>query len=304
LESGASVRNLVAGLVFVIAAAAFAGERTPADEDAHRTAAAEDPAVESMCEQPEPRPLSHILADDGGYTGVPIHANFAPNRSLYWSCEGQHLTLEGRGVWVLDAGDIRITLEHLLRDFRDQGLEPAEDGIEITLGTIYFDESAHFGPRDEATVPEQNGESTQERARPAWLTDYSLHMNLIGVLGSPSGSPPREDPKPVEAFESGALMDSLSPGVRASYEGWLLARAHARRSKRLREEAEQAAEHLRQEAEYAAFIEERMRRLNERNQEAHDWPQFEYANHRCGAGADCGVRDFSAGAGDDAEVDE
>ena len=163
---------------------------------------AADRIIEARFPKPEPRPLSHFIADDGGYTGVPIHANFAPNRLLDWSCKGQHLTLEGQGVWVLDAGDIRITLEHLLRDFRDQGLEPAEDGIEITLETIYFDESAHFGPRGEATVPEENGESTQERARPAWLTDYSLHMNLIGVLGSPSGSPPREDPKPVEVFES------------------------------------------------------------------------------------------------------
>ena len=39
----------------------------------------------------------------------------------------------------------------------------------------------------------ENGESTQERARPAWLTDYSLHMNLIGFLDSPCGSPPSEE---------------------------------------------------------------------------------------------------------------
>ena len=92
------------------------------------------------------------------------------------------------------------TLEHLLRDFRDQGLEPAEDGIEITLGTIDFDESAHFDPRDEATVSGEDVESTQERARPAWLTDYSLHVNLIGPSlpvrlparrPSPSSSPNR-----------------------------------------------------------------------------------------------------------------
>ena len=89
------MRNLVAGLVFVIAAAAFAGARTPADEDAHRTDAAEEPAVESACER--------------------------------------------------------------------------------------------YGQAAE------NGESTQERARPAWLTDYSLHMNLIGFLGSPCGSPPSEE---------------------------------------------------------------------------------------------------------------
>ena len=250
------MRNLVAALVFLISAAAFAVARTPADEEVHRTEAVDEPVVESTCERygqaadrimearfpkPEPRPLSHFLADDGGYTGVQAHYYGAPSRPLYWSCEGQHLTLEGRGVWVLDAGDIRITLERLLRDFRDQGLEPAEDGIEITLGTIYFDESAHFDPRDEATVSGEDVESNQERARPAWLTDYSLHMNLIGVLGPPSGSPPSEEAEPVERSESDALMDSLSPGVRASYEGRLLEREHARRSERLREEAEYAA---------------------------------------------------------------
>ncbi len=266
------MRNLIAALVFLISAAAFAVARTPADEEVYQTEAVAEPVVESTCERygqaadrimearfpkPEPRPLSHILADDGGYTGVQAHYNGAPSRPLYWSCEGQHLTLEGRGVWVLDAGDIRITLERLLRDFRDQGLEPAEDGIEITLGTIYFDESAHFDPRDEATVSGEDVESNQERARPAWLTDYGLHMNLIGVLGPPPG----EEAEPVELSESDALMDSLSPGVRASYQDWILARAHARRSERLREEAENAAEHLREEAEYRAFIEARLRRL-------------------------------------------
>ena len=67
------------------------------------------------------------------------------------------------------------------------------------------------------------------------------------------------------AFESAcarsewdALMDSLSPGVRASYEGWLLERKHARWSGRANAETRP---HLREEAEYAAFIEERLRRL-------------------------------------------
>ena len=276
------MRNLVAGLVFVIAAAAFAGARTPADEDAHRTDAAEEPVVESTCERygqaadriiearfpkPEPRPLSHFIADDGGCTEAQANYEAGPHRLLDWSCKGQHLTLEGRGAWVRNAGDIRITLGHLLRDFRAQGLEPAQDGIEITLGTIDFDESAHFDPRDEATVLEGNVVSTQERARPAWLTDYSLHMNLIWFLGSPCGSPPSEEAEPVERSPFNALMDSLSPGVRGSYEGWLLERKHAPTS--VGENAE-TRWHLREEAEYAAFIEERMRRLNERNEEAHD----------------------------------
>ena len=94
------MRNLVAALVFVIAAAAFAGARTPADEDAHRTAAVEEPVVESTCE--------HCV-------------------------------------------------------------QAAEDV-----------------------------EPTQKRARPAWLTDYSTHIGIIGVLSQIPGSPPREEAEPVE----------------------------------------------------------------------------------------------------------
>ena len=169
LESGVSMRNLMAALVFVISAAAFAVARTPADEDAHRTDAVEEPVVESTCER---------------------------------------------------YGEV------------------AEDV-----------------------------EPTQKRARPAWLTDYSTHIGIIGVLSQIPGSPPREEAEPVERSPFDALMDSLSPGVRASYEGWLLERKHARWSGRANAETRA---HLREEAEYAAFIEERLRRLNERNEEADD----------------------------------
>ena len=58
--------------------------------------------------------------------------------------------------------------------------------------------------RDDITVSEEDVESNQERARPEWLTDYSLHMNLIGVFGSLPGSPPGEDAEPVELSESDA----------------------------------------------------------------------------------------------------
>ena len=107
-------------------------------------------------------------------------------------------------------------------------------GVSVVVVASVWGEGA---TRDEVTVSEEDVESTQERARPAWLTDYSLHMNLIGVLGSP----PSEEAEPVEFSESDALMDSLSPGLRASYEGRLLERKHARTSERLREEAEYAA---------------------------------------------------------------
>ncbi len=51
-------------------------------------------------------------------------------------------------------------------------------------------------------------------------------------------------------------MNSLSPGLRAYFEGAHLARQAAPPTKYER----QQAEHEREEAEYAAFIEERMRR--------------------------------------------
>ena len=53
-----------------------------------------------------------------------------------------------RGAWVLYGKDIDAALRNLLWDFSDQGLEPAVDGIEITLEHLYTPESAHFDPRD------------------------------------------------------------------------------------------------------------------------------------------------------------
>jgi len=81
----------------------------------------------------------------------------------------------------------------------------------------------------------------RERDRPVWLRDYNTHVPLIGVLTAPV----LDELEAAEQAERDAPVDSLSPGVRANYEG-------ARQS-----------EHEREEAEYAAFIEERMRRLNE-----------------------------------------
>ena len=75
----------------------------------------------------------------------------------------------------------------------------------------------------------------EEAGLPDWLFDYNLHVPVIGVIYSP----PERRPTLVGLSESQMLMDSLSPGVRASYEGALLER---------------------DEAEYAAFVEGRMRR--------------------------------------------
>jgi hypothetical protein len=49
---------------------------------------------------------------------------------------------------VLYGKDIDAALRNLLWDFRDRGLEPAKDDIEITLEHLYTPESAHFDPRD------------------------------------------------------------------------------------------------------------------------------------------------------------
>jgi hypothetical protein len=95
-------------------------------------------------------------------------------------------------------------------------------------------------PRDDNAVPQwltgdEGTASGQETELPEWLTDYSLHVPLIGVLYSPADHHARR----VRRAESDALMESLSPGVRARYEGVLLER---------------------EEAEHAAYAERRLRR--------------------------------------------
>ena len=62
-----------------------------------------------------------------------------------------------------------------------------------------------------------------------------------------------------DALEYQTLLASLSPGVRANYRAWLRDRADVREKEWERE----AAERERDEAEYAVFIEEHLRRLNE-----------------------------------------
>jgi len=57
--------------------------------------------------------------------------------------------------------DIDTALRNLLWDFHDRGLEPAGDGLEITLEHLYTPESAHFDPRDYRLRPfnERNEEA-------------------------------------------------------------------------------------------------------------------------------------------------
>jgi hypothetical protein len=102
----------------------------------------------------------------------------------------------------------------------------------------------------EAALPEGRNEaaaSDQELTDPIWLRDYTTHVPLIGYVYSPDDY----DPHHLTLSEWKTLMCSLSPGVRARYEGVVLEQEEARKRERSREEAA-----------YAAFVETRVRRLS------------------------------------------
>ena len=94
---------------------------------------------------PEPkaddRPV--LLAEDSGYTGIPIVLN-QPIPKMSWWCDGAQLTVQVRGPWILDARDIPSALENLIRDLRAEGLDPQVDAVGIVLEAILYDESARF----------------------------------------------------------------------------------------------------------------------------------------------------------------
>ena len=125
-----------------------------------------------------------------------------------------------------------------------------------SLAIVIFVLVGGEGPRRaEVTVFEEDAlpkmympRDERQGDRPVWLTNYATHLPLLSI----PPALPSEDLYPVVDLQAQALMDSLSPGVRAHYEG-----AHPSR------EAVRKREHEREEAEYAAFIEERMRRLSE-----------------------------------------
>jgi hypothetical protein len=117
------------------------------------------------------------------------------------------------------------------------------DGDAVPEWLTGSDEGAVFDEgRNEAVA------SDQELTDPIWLTDYTTHVPLIGYLYSRDDY----DPHHLTLSEWKTLLCSLSPGVRARYEGALLEQEEARKRERSREEAE-----------YAAFVEARMRRLSE-----------------------------------------
>ena len=133
------------------------------------------------------------------------------------------------------------------------GVSAAAISFLVSVSIVMFVLVGGEGPRQaEVTVFDEVPETNEftaagpEPDRPVWLTDYNTHVPLIGVLTSSF----YDDLEAVEQAERDALVDSLSPGVRANYEGARPERAAARKR-----------EHEREEVEYAAFIEERMRRL-------------------------------------------
>ncbi len=101
---------------------------------------------------------------------------------------------------------------------------------------------ASFGvdepPRDDGPVNERLQTSDEAAApmqapeRRPWLTDYNLHVPLLGGYYVPIDPHPRPDGDldPVDSFESDALMDSLSPGVRTRLQGMIRELEEARRA--------------------------------------------------------------------------
>ena len=118
-----------------------------------------------------------------------------------------------------------------------QEVQPVVVGFFVSVSIVVLASvGGEWATRDEVTVSDEDMEWNQEGARPFWLTDYTTHVPLIGVLLNRS----EYERDAVARDEADALMESLSAGVRASYEGSLLER---------------------DEAEEAAFARWRMRRL-------------------------------------------
>ena len=112
-------------------------------------------------------------------------------------------------------------------------------GLVVSASVVFL---ASFGvdepPRDDGPVDERLEGSDeavapkQQPERRPWLTDYSLHVPLIGFFYPLPGPepPPDRDSDPVDVFDSEALMDSLSPGVRARLQGMIREREEAGRA--------------------------------------------------------------------------
>ena len=111
-----------------------------------------------------------------------------------------------------------------------QEVLPATVGFVVSVAVVILASvGGEGGPRGDDAVPEwltgsdEGAVYDEEAGLPDWLFDYNLHAPVIGVIYSP----PERRPTLVGLSESQRLMDSLSPGVRASYEGALLKREEA-----------------------------------------------------------------------------
>ena len=112
-----------------------------------------------------------------------------------------------------------------------QEVRPAIVGFVVSVAVLVLASvGAEGGPRGDDAVPvwltgsDEGAVYDEEAGLPDWLFDYNLHAHVIGVIYSP----PERRPTLVGLSESQRLMDSLSPGVRASYEGALLEREEAK----------------------------------------------------------------------------
>ena len=120
-----------------------------------------------------------------------------------------------------------------------QEVQPAIVGFLVSASIVFL---ASFGvdepPRDDGPVDERLEGSDeavapkQEPARTPWLTDYYLHVPLFGFFYPLPGPepPPDSDSDPVDVFESEALMDSFSSGVRTRLQGMIRERKEAGRA--------------------------------------------------------------------------
>jgi hypothetical protein len=98
-------------------------------------------------------------------------------------------------------------------------------GVVVSVSIVVLASvGGEWATRDVVTVSDEDMEWNQERGRPFWLTDYTTHVPLIGVLFDRS----EYERDAVARDEADALMESLSPGVRARYEGVVLEREEAR----------------------------------------------------------------------------
>lgn len=106
-------------------------------------------------------------------------------------------------------------------------VQPVVVGFVVSVSIVVLASvGGEWAMRDEVTVSDEDVEWNQERARPFWLTDYRTHVPLIGVVFDRS----EYERDAVAQAEADALMESLSAGVRARYEGVVLEREEARAS--------------------------------------------------------------------------